>query len=133
MTRRRRVQSGLEGGAVVNARAADRAGRRGDDRAVAIVNADRGLPLAALILIGFVVLFQYITSRTRFGRHIYAVGGNAEAARRAGINVNRVRVVVFMLARAWPPSAGSWRPRACSRSTSPPAAATCCCSRSPGP
>lgn len=66
--------------------------------AVAVVNADRGLPLAALILIGFVVLFQYITSRTRFGRHIYAVGGNAEAARRAGINVTRVRVVVFMLA-----------------------------------
>ena len=65
---------------------------------VAIVNADRGLPLAALILIGFVVLFQYITSRTRFGRHIYAVGGNAEAARRAGIHVNRVRVIVFMLA-----------------------------------
>ena len=65
---------------------------------VAIVNADRGIPLAALILIGFVVLFQYLTSRTKFGRHIYAVGGNAEAARRAGINVNRVRVVVFMLA-----------------------------------
>jgi D-xylose transport system permease protein len=66
--------------------------------AIAVVNSDRGLPLGVLILIGFVVLFQYITSRTRFGRHIYAVGGSAEAARRAGINVNRVRVIVFMLA-----------------------------------
>jgi D-xylose transport system permease protein len=65
---------------------------------VAIVNADRGLPLAALILVGFVVAFQYITTRTRFGRHIYAVGGNAEAARRAGISVTWIRIVVFMLA-----------------------------------
>jgi D-xylose transport system permease protein len=66
--------------------------------AVAVVNADRGLPLAPLILLGFVLFFHYLTTRTRFGRHIYAVGGNAEAARRAGINVTRVRVIVFMLA-----------------------------------
>jgi D-xylose transport system permease protein len=65
---------------------------------VSLFNADRGVPLAALILVGFVLLFQYLTTRTRFGRHIYAVGGNAEAARRAGIHVTRVRVVVFMLA-----------------------------------
>ena len=98
MGRRRRIRSGLKARPltallprIVLVAAATIA-------AVAVVNADRGLPLAALILIGFVVLFQYITSRTRFGRHIYAVGGNAEAARRAGINVTRVRVVVFMLA-----------------------------------
>jgi D-xylose transport system permease protein len=66
--------------------------------AVALFNADRGVPLAALILVGFVLVFQYLTTRTRFGRHIYAVGGNAEAARRAGIHVTRVRVVVFMIA-----------------------------------
>jgi D-xylose transport system permease protein len=66
--------------------------------AVWVFNSDRGVPLAALILVGFVLLFQYVTTRTRFGRHIYAVGGNAEAARRAGIHVTRVRVVVFMLA-----------------------------------
>jgi D-xylose transport system permease protein len=65
---------------------------------VAVLNSDRGVPLAALILIGFVVAFQYMVSRTRFGRHIYAVGGNAEAARRAGIKVNRIRVIVFMIA-----------------------------------
>jgi D-xylose transport system permease protein len=63
-----------------------------------ILNDDRGLPLAALILVGFVLLFFYITTRTTFGRHIFAVGGNAEAARRAGINVTGVRVVVFMIA-----------------------------------
>jgi D-xylose transport system permease protein len=51
-----------------------------------------------LILLGFVLLFYFITTRTTFGRHIYAVGGNAEAARRAGISVNRVRVIVFMIA-----------------------------------
>ena len=66
--------------------------------AVAVFNADRGVPLAALILVGFVLLFQYVTTRTRFGRHVYAVGGSAEAARRAGIHVTRVRVAVFMLA-----------------------------------
>ena len=66
--------------------------------AVAVLNADRGLPLAVLILVGFVLLFQYVTTRTGFGRHIYAVGGNAEAARRAGIKVTRVRITVFMIA-----------------------------------
>jgi D-xylose transport system permease protein len=66
--------------------------------AVTVMYDDRGLPLAALILLGFVLLFQYITTRTRFGRHIFAVGGNAEAARRAGIHVDRVRIAVFAIA-----------------------------------
>jgi D-xylose transport system permease protein len=65
--------------------------------AVAVLNSDRGVPLAGLILVAFVLVFQYITTRTRFGRHIYAVGGNTEAARRAGISIARVRVVVFIL------------------------------------
>ena len=65
--------------------------------AVWVVNKDRGVPLAVLILVGFVAAFDFMTRRTRFGRHIYAVGGNAEAARRAGIHVFRVRVVVFAL------------------------------------
>jgi D-xylose transport system permease protein len=66
--------------------------------AVWIVNKDRGVPIAALILVAFVAFFDFVTRRTRFGRHIYAVGGNAEAARRAGINVFRVRVAVFAIA-----------------------------------
>jgi len=44
-----------------------------------------------------VALFSYLASRTTFGRHVYAVGGNAEAARRAGINVDRIRIFVFMI------------------------------------
>ncbi|HEV7774753.1 MAG TPA: sugar ABC transporter permease [Conexibacter sp.] len=67
---------------------------------VAVLDQDRGLPLALVILIGFVVIFDYIVRRTRFGRHILAVGGNEEAARRAGIHVTRVRVMVFVLGSA---------------------------------
>jgi D-xylose transport system permease protein len=63
--------------------------------AVAILNSDRGLPLAVLILVGFVAGMEYVVQRTRFGRHVFAVGGNAEAARRAGIRINAIRVVVF--------------------------------------
>jgi D-xylose transport system permease protein len=65
---------------------------------VAILNSDRGVPLAVLILLAFVVGMEYVVKRTRFGRHVYAVGGNAEAARRAGIHVNGVRVAVFGIA-----------------------------------
>jgi D-xylose transport system permease protein len=64
---------------------------------VAILLSDRGVPLAVIILLGLTGLFAFITERTRFGRHIYAVGGNAEAARRAGIRVTRVRVTVFAI------------------------------------
>ncbi len=65
--------------------------------AVVILNSDRGVPLAVLILLAFVVGMEYVVKRTRFGRHVYAVGGNAEAARRAGIRVNGVRVAVFAI------------------------------------
>jgi D-xylose transport system permease protein len=63
-----------------------------------VANKDRGVPVAVLILLAFVASFDFMTRRTKFGRHIYAVGGNMEAARRAGIAVFRVRVVVFTLA-----------------------------------
>ncbi|HEU4392939.1 MAG TPA: sugar ABC transporter permease [Solirubrobacterales bacterium] len=66
--------------------------------AVAVLNSDRGVPLALLILLAFVVGMEYVVRRTAFGRHVFAVGGNAEAARRAGIPVNRIRVVVFGIA-----------------------------------
>ena len=57
-----------------------------------------GVPQSSLILIGLIMLFWLIMRFTRFGRHVYAVGGNAEAARRAGINVTGVRIAIFMLA-----------------------------------
>jgi len=63
-----------------------------------IVNQDRGLPLVMVIVFGLALVFSYITERTRFGRRIFAVGGNAEAARRAGIKIDHVRIMVFMLA-----------------------------------
>jgi D-xylose transport system permease protein len=66
--------------------------------AVLVLNSDRGVPLALLILLAFVVGMEYVARRTTFGRHVYAVGGNAEAARRAGIPINRVRVAVFGIA-----------------------------------
>ena len=65
---------------------------------VAILNSDRGVPLAAVIVIGLMVFFSFLTERTRWGRHVFAVGGNEEAARRAGIRVSRIKVSVFALA-----------------------------------
>jgi D-xylose transport system permease protein len=59
---------------------------------------DLGVPTAGVILLALVIFFSWLTKRTRFGRYIYAVGGNAEAARRAGINVALVRITVFALA-----------------------------------
>jgi len=56
-----------------------------------------GLPLAAVLMLVFLVALTYLAKRTSFGRHVYAVGGNAEAARRAGINVARVRILVFTI------------------------------------
>lgn len=66
--------------------------------AVAFFEAYLGVPQAAVILLGLIVLFWLILRFTAFGRHVYSVGGNAEAARRAGINVVRIRVLVFVLA-----------------------------------
>jgi D-xylose transport system permease protein len=65
--------------------------------AVWYANKDRGLPYSTLFLAVLLVFWSFIASRTRFGRHVYAVGGNAEAARRAGINVDRIRIFVFMI------------------------------------
>jgi D-xylose transport system permease protein len=65
--------------------------------AVAVLASDRGIPLSALILVALCGFFAWLTTRTRFGRHIYAVGGNAEAARRAGIPIDRVRIACFVI------------------------------------
>ncbi len=66
--------------------------------AVTVLNVDRGVPLSLVCFLVIVVVLDYVVRRTRFGRMVFAVGGNAEAARRAGIPVNRVRIVVFALA-----------------------------------
>ena len=59
-----------------------------------------GLPLAGVLVVIFLVVLTFLAKRTTFGRHVYAVGGNAEAARRAGINVPRIRILVFMISSA---------------------------------
>jgi D-xylose transport system permease protein len=57
----------------------------------------RGVPWVVLVVLVVVVAWSFLLSRTRFGRYIYAIGGNAEAARRAGINLSRIRVLAFTL------------------------------------
>ncbi len=63
-----------------------------------IENKDRGIPLGLLLVVGALLVWTFVAKRTAFGRHVYAVGGNPEAARRAGINVARIRILVFSIA-----------------------------------
>ena len=56
-----------------------------------------GVPNSTAILFGLILLFWLILTKTSFGRHVYAVGGSAEAARRAGINVVGIRITLFTL------------------------------------
>lgn len=58
----------------------------------------QGVPLPTVITVSVVIIFWLITTKTSFGRHVYAVGGNAEAARRAGIRVVGLRIAIFTLA-----------------------------------
>ncbi|HKP17994.1 MAG TPA: hypothetical protein VJT84_05895 [Gaiellaceae bacterium] len=62
-----------------------------------ISNKDRGVPFALVLVVAMLLILTFLAKRTTFGRHVYAVGGNAEAARRAGINVPRIRILVFMI------------------------------------
>jgi len=64
---------------------------------VGVANEDRGVPYVAVVIAGLFIALTYLLNRTKFGRHIYAVGGNTEAARRAGINVDRVKIACFAL------------------------------------
>jgi D-xylose transport system permease protein len=64
---------------------------------VAICNHSRGVPFAGLLVVAMLGFWTFVATRTTFGRHVYAVGGNAEAARRAGINVPFIRICVFMI------------------------------------
>ncbi len=60
-----------------------------------VANQNRGVPYVAILLLALLVFWTYIAERTRFGRHIYAVGGNVEASRRAGIRTSGIRIAVF--------------------------------------
>ncbi len=65
--------------------------------AVWYANTDRGVPVVAVLVLIMLAFWSFIAFRTKFGRYVYAVGGNPEAARRAGINVDRIRIQVFMI------------------------------------
>jgi D-xylose transport system permease protein len=56
-----------------------------------------GIPYAVPLVIVLLLVLTFVLGKTSFGRHVYAVGGNSEASRRAGINVTRIRVLVFAL------------------------------------
>jgi D-xylose transport system permease protein len=97
VTHRRRIAAGLTVPPVVFL--AIRAAAIGAS-AVAVVivlDTDRGISLSLVCLIGAVIAMDFALRRVRFGRMIYAIGGNPEAARRAGIPVQRVRIAVFAL------------------------------------
>jgi D-xylose transport system permease protein len=72
---------------------------------VLLCNADRGaivpirgMPWVVLIVLGVLACWTLLLGRTKFGRYVYAIGGNAEAARRAGVRLARIRTLAFMLA-----------------------------------
>jgi D-xylose transport system permease protein len=56
-----------------------------------------GMPWGILVVLGVLFLWTVLLGRTRFGRYIYAIGGNSEAARRAGISIIKIRTLAFML------------------------------------
>ncbi len=57
----------------------------------------RGIPYVLPLVAVLLIVLTFVLTRTAYGRHVYAVGGNAEAARRAGIRVDRIRVSVFVV------------------------------------
>jgi len=57
----------------------------------------RGIPIVVPIILAILIAGTFVLGNTSFGRHLYAVGGNAEAARRAGINIKRVRTASFVI------------------------------------
>jgi D-xylose transport system permease protein len=76
------------------------------ERGLSAANSTRGVPVVAPLILVILLVGTFLLSKTAFGRHIYAVGGNAEAARRAGINVKRVRTIAFVLCSALASIAG---------------------------
>lgn len=66
----------------------------------------KGIPYVVPVILLLLVVGTFVLGRTAFGRHIYAVGGNAEAARRAGINVKRIRITAFMICSGFAAIAG---------------------------
>jgi D-xylose transport system permease protein len=58
----------------------------------------KGVPYVVLVVLALLAIYTFLLDRTKFGRYVYAIGGSAEAARRAGIKVNGVRLTCFVMA-----------------------------------
>jgi D-xylose transport system permease protein len=63
----------------------------------ALIVSLKGVPVVVPLIVLLLILWTFVLRHTAFGRHIYAVGGNAEAARRAGINVDRIKISAFVI------------------------------------
>ena len=68
------------------------------NRSLSLITKLQGVPYVVLVVLALVVVYTFILDRTRFGRYVYAIGGNPEAARRAGLKVNGIRLTCFVLA-----------------------------------
>jgi len=70
-----------------------------DDRFQRIINGEIiGIPNILLIAVVLLVIFQLLQTRTKFGRHVYAIGGDEQLAKQAGVKVDRVKIISFMIA-----------------------------------
>ncbi|MDG2916205.1 sugar ABC transporter permease [Bisgaard Taxon 10/6] len=65
--------------------------------AIYLLNDYRGIPFPVLLLAVLAVAGMFIARKTAFGRHIYAIGGNIDAARLSGINVEKVKLIIFSI------------------------------------
>ncbi|GAB3798593.1 sugar ABC transporter permease [Micromonospora zhanjiangensis] len=63
----------------------------------ALITSDKGMPIVVPVIAVLLVFWTFVLQRTTYGRHLYAVGGNREAARRAGIPVDRIRISAFVI------------------------------------
>jgi D-xylose transport system permease protein len=67
------------------------------ERGNPIIKSIKGVPIIIPFTLVFLLVLTFVLNRTSYGRHVYAVGGNSEAARRAGINVDWIRISCFMI------------------------------------
>jgi D-xylose transport system permease protein len=63
-----------------------------------VITSVKGVPYVVPLIAALLIIWTFVLQRTAYGRHVYAVGGNKEAARRAGIPIDRIRISVFMIA-----------------------------------
>lgn len=97
ITQRRRIAAGLPGRSVIGLAVRVIGLAAILAATVQVLNSYQGVPVALVIFVGLVVITDLVLRRTRYGREIFAVGGNIEAARRAGISVVWIRMSVFAL------------------------------------